>query len=158
MNSITKHSGPAALGNSVSHAWVREGPVLIVDDDANDAVRTEGIIDVSQPRFRAQILTSGEDLVAYLQGDGLYSDRSRYPCPALILLDLKMPKMDGFEVLQWLQDHPEHSNVPVVVLSGWFELSIQVMRAYQLGARSFLPKPIQPHDVQGVLALLKISI
>jgi CheY-like chemotaxis protein len=96
--------------------------------------------------------------VGYLQGEGLYQDRSRYPLPGLVLLDLKMPKMDGFQVLEWLKAHPEHAEIPIVVLSGFVDMVEQVTRAYNRGAHSFLTKPIQLRDIQSILSLLKISI
>ena len=69
-----------------------------------------------------------------------------------------MPRMDGFAVLQWLKNHPEHAKVPVVVLSGLAGMAGLVTKAYQLGAHSFLPKPVQAQDIQSVLHLLKISV
>jgi two-component system response regulator len=129
-----------------------------VDDDPYDALHAEGVVDELSPRFPVQILTSGEDFVAYLQGEGLYKDRSGYPLPGLVLLDLNMPKMDGFAVLEWLNNHPEHAEIPIVVLSGFVDLVEQVTRAYGWGAHSFLPKPIQQRDLQSILSLLKISI
>jgi CheY-like chemotaxis protein len=69
-----------------------------------------------------------------------------------------MPKMDGFAVLKWLQGHREHADVPIVVLSGCVDMARQVTRACQLGACSFLPKPVQHEDIQSILSLLKISI
>jgi two-component system response regulator len=159
MNSLMENSRQAIAEEITTQTWAREGgPVVIVDDDANDALWAEEIVDELRPRHPALILTSGEDLMACLDGKDLYSDRSRYPYPGLILLDLQMPKMDGFEVLQWLKGHPVHGEVPTVVLSGCFDMARQVTRAHQLGAVSFLPKPIHQSDLQGVLALLKISI
>jgi len=136
----------------------REGSVVIVDDSIGDAMSTEEVIDVLQPQFQTQILTSGEELLDYLQGNGLFSDRSRYPYPVLVLLDLEMRGMNGFEVLQWIKDNPAHAEVPIVVLSRWFNMAQGVTRACQLGALSFLPKPVQPQDIQGVLSLLNISV
>jgi two-component system, sensor histidine kinase and response regulator len=69
-----------------------------------------------------------------------------------------MPRMDGFEVLKWLKSRPEHSDIPIVVLSGFVDMAGQVTRAVQLGAHSFLPKPVQPQDIQSILGLLKVSI
>ena len=132
--------------------------MLIVDDDASDAMHAEGVIQDLRPKFPAQIVTSGDDLIAYLQGEGLYQDRSRYPYPGLILLDLKMPRMDGYAVLEWIKDHPEHAEVPIVVLSGFSGLVEQVMKACSQGAHSFLPKPVQLEDLQSILSLWKISI
>jgi len=135
-----------------------DGPVVIVDDDPADAMHTEGVIAELQPKLPVQILTSGEDLVAYLEGESLYSDRARYPYPSLVLLDLKMPKMDGFMVLEWLRAHPKHEDLPIVVLSGFVDMVEQVTKAYGQGAHSFLPKPVQRRDVQSILTMLRISI
>jgi CheY-like chemotaxis protein len=132
--------------------------VLIVDDDPYDAVLAEGVVGELNPRFPTQLLTSGDDLVAYLQGDDLYHDRSRYPLPGLILLDLRMPRMDGFAVLEWFKANPQHADVPVVVLSGFVGMVEQVTKAYGQGAHAFLTKPVQLADMQSVLSLLKISI
>jgi CheY-like chemotaxis protein len=158
MKSNMENADAAAGGNTATQSWSGEGPVLIVDDDPYDALLSEGVIQELHPRFPVQILASGEDLVAYLQGDDLYRDRSQYPLPGLVLLDLKMPKMDGFAVLEWLKGHPEHAEVPIVVLSGFVDMVEQVTRAYGQGAHAFLTKPVQLRDIQSILSLLKISI
>jgi CheY-like chemotaxis protein len=155
-SSTVENAGAASAGKPA--APPREGPVVIVDDDPADAMAAEGVLDELQPKLPIQILTSGEDLVAYLQGRGLYHDRGHYPYPGLILLDLKMPKMDGFAVLDWLKAHPEYADVPVVVLSGFADMVEQVTRAYTMGAHSFLPKPVQLQDMKSILSILKISI
>jgi two-component system response regulator len=159
MGKKTSSTAPeSSLGNTPAAPGRKDGPVVIVDDDPADAMLAEGVFDVCQSRFALQILTSGEDLVAYLQGTGLYNDRIHYPYPGLILLDLNMPKMDGFAVLEWVRGHPEHGDVPIVVLSGFSDLVEQVTRAYTRGAHSFLPKPIQLQDIKTILSILKISI
>jgi CheY-like chemotaxis protein len=158
MNSTRENAGAAAGDNAGAQSSPKEGPVLIVDDDPYDALLTQGVIDELEPRFPVQILTSGEDLVAYFQGEGLYHDRTHYPYPGLVLLDLKMPNMDGFEVLAWLKGHPEHKAVPIVVLSGFADMVEQVTRAYNLGAHSFLPKPVQLRDIKSIVSFLKLSI
>jgi CheY-like chemotaxis protein len=158
MKSIMENADAAVGGSAAAPSWSREGPVVIVDDDPYDAVLSEGVIHELQPRFPVQILTSGEDLVTYLQGNDLYRDRSRYPLPGLVLLDLKMPKMDGYAVLEWLKTHPEHAQVPIVVLSGCVDMVEQVTKAYGQGAHAFLTKPVQLRDIQSILSLLKISI
>ncbi len=158
MNSAKENRGEDSVAAAAVRIQPRDGPVIIVDDDPYDAMFSEGVIGELQPRFPIQILTSGEDLIAYLLGDGLYHDRAHYPYPGLVLLDLKMPKMDGFEVLKWLKEHPEHREIPIVVLSGFVDMAAQVTRAYQLGAHSFLPKPVSQEDIEGILNVLQISI
>jgi CheY-like chemotaxis protein len=158
MYSTVSNADAAHEGGAVTQYSPGEGPVVIVDDNASDALQTEEVIRELEPAFPAQILTSGEDLAAYLQGEGLYKDRGRYPYPGLVLLDLKMPKMDGFAVLEWIKEHPEHANVPIVVLSGFAGMVEQVTRAYSQGAHAFLPKPVQLDDMQSIFTLLKIPI
>jgi CheY-like chemotaxis protein len=145
-------------GQSLGGAGAKEGPVLIVDDDPYDALLAESVLDELRPRFPVQILTCGEDLVAYLKGEGLYKDREQFPFPGLVLLDLKMPGMDGFAVLDWLKEHPEYAQVPIIVLSGCVDMIGQVTRAYGQGADAFLPKPVKIDDLQSALSHLKISL
>src|SRR5207248_11387786 len=78
----------------------------------------------------------------YLKGDGKYGNRDEHPLPDLLLLDLKMPRMDGFQVLQWLRQQPGLSSLRVVVLTSSEDLR-DVNTAYQLGANSFLVKPLE---------------
>jgi len=158
MKTIMESADAVAGGSAAARSWSRQGPVVIVDDDPYDAVLAEGVIHELQLKFPVQILTSGEDLVSYLQGDDLYADRNQYPLPGLVLLDLKMPRMDGFAVLEWLKAHPEHAEIPVVVLSGFVDMVEQVTKAYGHGAHAFLTKPVQLRDIQSILSLLKISI
>jgi len=112
--------------------------VVIVDDDTADAMLAEEVIDELQPRFPVQILTSGEDLISYLKGQDLYSDRSRYPYPGLVLLDLKMPKMDGFEVARRMR--AENNGTPLLILTAKDSVP-DVVHGLDLGADDYLTKP-----------------
>ena len=141
-----------------ARASAKEGPVLIVDDDPYDALLAESVLDELEPRYAGQILTCGEDLLAYLQGEGLYKNRALFPSPSMILLDLNMPGMSGFDVLAWLKLHPEFSDVRVVVLSGAEDMVGQVTKAYGQGSDAFLPKPVKLEDLRSALSHLKISI
>ena len=115
--------------------------VLVAEDDPNDAellrlaLRAEGL---GNP---VQIVENGQKAIAYLCGQGEFSDRQRYPFPSVMFTDLKMPMVGGFEILQWLRDHPECNVIPVIVLSG-SKLPGDVKRAYQLGANSYIQKPV----------------
>jgi CheY-like chemotaxis protein len=105
--------------------------VLHIDDDPNDTALLQA----------AASKADGEQAMAYLGGAGEYGDRRLYPLPSLILLDLKMPRSTGFEVLSWVRKHPELGKVPVVILSG-SELHEDIRQAYTAGANSYLVKPI----------------
>jgi CheY-like chemotaxis protein len=115
--------------------------VLHVDDDANDAELLQAAARRISARFNLQSVYGGEEAIAYLSGSGAYSDRKRYPLPVLILLDLKMPRANGFEVLAWVRQQPQLSTLPVVVLSG-SELEADMRRASAAGANSYLVKPL----------------
>ena len=104
---------------------------------------------VSQP---GPSVRSGEEAVAYLSGEGKYANRTEYPLPVLVLLDLKMPGMDGFEFLTWIRQQEGIRGLPVVVLTSSSELA-DVNRAYKLGANSFFVKEL---DFQGLVDFTKL--
>src|SRR5258708_6317532 len=94
-----------------------------------------------------QIVTDGQEAIEYLQGAGKYHDRSQYPFPSVIFTDLKMPRVGGFEILEWLRAHPECSVIPVIILSA-SRLEADVQRAYQLGGNAYLVKPSKLEDLE----------
>ena len=116
--------------------------ILLVEDNPVDvllmqrAFRNEAFANTS-----LQIVRDGDAAVFYLNGDGEYSDRDRYPLPAIILLDLKLPRRSGHEVLVWLKQQPELKRLPVVMLTSSRQ-TLDVKRAYDLGANSYLVKPV----------------
>src|SRR6185436_11152458 len=119
--------------------------VLWVEDDADDvlligrALRKAGL---DQPA----LARDGREAVAYLSGDGKYADRAAHPFPSLILLDLKLPKMSGFEVLRWIRERPEVCRVPVVMFTSSRERA-DIDRAYDLGANGYLIKSVDHDDL-----------
>jgi CheY-like chemotaxis protein len=116
--------------------------ILLVEDNPVDillmqrAFRNETLANTA-----LQIVRDGDAAVFYLEGDGEYSDRARYPLPAIILLDLKLPRRSGHEVLGWLKNHPSLKRLPVVILTSSRQ-TVDVDRAYDLGVNSYLVKPI----------------
>jgi CheY-like chemotaxis protein len=126
------------------------GPVLLVEDDANDAILIQRSLKQAGLRNRLVVLSDGHQAVNYLSGHGPYRDRTQYPLPVLILLDLGLPKVSGFEFLQWLRNEPEFTGLPVVVLTG-SAFSPDVKRAYALGANSFLVKPTDSAELAVML-------
>lgn len=96
---------------------------------------------------------NGEEAVLYLRGKGQFSDRSKYPLPNVVLTDLNMPGMDGFELLQWLRRNPQYSIIPAIVYSS-SHLEQDVCKAYSLGANSYIAKPTSIHDMVEILRLI----
>ncbi|HWQ90800.1 MAG TPA: response regulator [Clostridia bacterium] len=115
--------------------------VLHIDDDPNDAELFRAAAVKARAAFELQSVDDGEKAIAYLKGTGPYADRERYHFPKLILLDLKLPRATGFEILSWIRSHEEFADVPVVILSG-SELQDDIYRAYNAGANSYLVKPL----------------
>jgi CheY-like chemotaxis protein len=97
--------------------------------------------------FSLQYAPDGEEAIAYLNGEGAYEDREEHPFPDLVLLDLKMPRLDGFEVLQWIRSNPVTKNLPVVVLAG-SSFRADIRRALELGANSYAAKPAKFEELQ----------
>jgi len=115
--------------------------VLHIDDDPNDTTLLQAATRKAGLSLALKNLEDFEQAVDYLSGKGHYADRSAHPMPRLILLDLKMPRATGFEVLRWIRNNPSLSKIPVIVLSG-SELQDDVRRAYLGGANSYLVKPL----------------
>ena len=115
--------------------------VLHIDDDPNDTELFQVAARRAKVQFSVQNVTDVEQAMAYLSGRGIYANRARYPLPSLVLLDLKMPRETGFDMLRWIRKHPEVGNLPVVIFSG-SELEADIQRAYAGGADSYLVKPI----------------
>jgi CheY-like chemotaxis protein len=89
----------------------------------------------------------GEEVLEYLKGEGQFSDREKYPLPTLLLLDLSMPRLNGFEVLQWLRLQPGLRRLLVIVFTS-SELPEDVNKAFELGANSYLVKPVDFEKLQ----------
>jgi len=115
--------------------------VLHIDDDPNDSELFRAAILQARLEFDLQSVESGERAIAYLSGSGDYADRERFPLPSLILLDLKMPRANGLEVLKWIRTNGASAKVPVVMLSG-SELKDDMQNAYRHGADSYMIKPL----------------
>ena len=93
----------------------------------------------------------GQECVDYLSGAGKFADRTLHPLPTLLLLDLKMPLMDGFEVLTWLKTRPDLKDLPTVVLSS-SSSDVDIQKARALGARDYF---VKPHKLTDLLVILQ---
>src|SRR5687768_1182227 len=120
----------------------REQPfVLIAEDSENDLLMLRRAFRQASITAPVQFVSDGEQAIAYLKGEGKFGRREEFPLPDVLLLDLKMPRKNGFEVLEWLRTQPSLRHLRVVVLTTSQQLR-DVNRAYALGAASFLTKPV----------------
>jgi len=114
--------------------------LLIVEDDENDFLFLQRALANEQFEVQVQHACDGVEAIEYLAGENDFANRDVHPLPNLMVLDLKMPRKNGFEVLAWLREHSEIGTLPVVVLSS-SEEPADVENAYNLGATGFLVKP-----------------
>lgn len=121
--------------------------ILLVEDDPDDVVLIQRAFSRAGSTARIDVVRDGESAIDYLSGTGAYGDRSAHPIPTLVLLDLKLPRRSGFEVLRWMRTEPAVRRLPVVVLTSSRESS-DVGRAYDCGANSYLVKPVSPEQTR----------
>jgi CheY-like chemotaxis protein len=126
--------------------------VLHVDDDLNDLTLFQHACRRANVSFTLRALPEAEQAQDYLAGKGIYADRSQYPLPSLLLLDLKMPRLSGGDLLLWLRQHESLKTLPVVVFSSSRQ-SKDVKQAYENGANSYLVKPL---DLEGLVQIAKM--
>jgi len=126
---------------------------LVADDDEADRELMRIAILRAHVPIETREVHNGEQAIAYLRGDEPYANRSDYPFPQLLILDLKMPRMDGFAVLRWLQAHPECSLLPVIMLSG-SGLEQDVMEAHRRGVRAYFVKPSDFGQLQQLVKVI----
>jgi len=125
---------------------------MVVDDDPNDLVLIERAfraIGVTDP---IHTINGGKEAIAYMMGQGKYSDRNNYAYPTFITTDLKMPGADGFAVLEHLKLNPEWAVIPTVVLTSSRDLD-DIKKAYMLGASSY---HVKPSSTEGLRLQLKV--
>ncbi len=103
--------------------------------------------------YPLQEVHNGEEAIAYLKGEGSYCDRNKFPLPTIMLLDLNMPKKNGFDVLAWVRVQPFLKRLAIIILSA-SRRSEDVERAFDLGATSFLVKPITLEELAAMMRCL----
>jgi CheY-like chemotaxis protein len=114
--------------------------VLVVEDTEEDFELLKIAIRRAKVTTRVELVRDGQEAIDYLCGAGKYADRGAYPFPGVLFLDLKLPRVNGFEVLKWLKEHEQCKVVPVMVLTS-SELDQDVDYAYRLGANCYMVKP-----------------
>ena len=118
--------------------------ILLAEDDANDVYFVKKALHRADIHNPVQVVRDGVQAIAYLRGEKEFADRQHFPMPKLLLLDIKMPKKNGLEVLEWLRSGGEEvgalNRLPVIIMSS-SSLQADIDRAYDLGVNAYLIKP-----------------
>jgi CheY-like chemotaxis protein len=120
--------------------WKQPLIILVAEDDENDIFLLERAFKKVGIGMPSHICRDGAEAMAYLKGEGKFSDRIKYPFPRVLITDLKMPKYSGMDLLRWLHEHPECNLIPKIVLSASAQPD-DVKLAHQLGANCYFRKP-----------------
>jgi CheY-like chemotaxis protein len=122
--------------------------VLLVEDDLNDIFLVKRAFRTARIPNPLQIVTDGEEAMSYLRGEGKYADREAHPLPKLMVMDIKMPRRSGFEVLEWVKSSAGPlRRIPIVIVSSSDNPS-DINRAYELGANAYMIKPMNYRSVE----------
>lgn len=127
--------------------------ILLAEDDPNDVFFMQRAFAKAGASLPLQVVGNGRETVEYLSGTGKFADRSEFPLPSLVLLDLKLPYMSGFDVLMWIRMQPSIKDIAVIVLTSSSEERDQQMAA-ELGAKAYFVKPPSREVVGEIMALL----
>jgi CheY-like chemotaxis protein len=125
-------------------------PILIIEDEPEDARRLEELLKQLAVLNPIRCFHNAVEAMAYISGQFIYADRAQYPLPKIILLDLKMPEMDGFYFLKWLRTRPKMEDILVFVITGLENVEL-IRQAYEAGAKSFIQKPCCLRDLQNLI-------
>jgi two-component system response regulator len=127
--------------------------VLLAEDDPRDAELFQAAIHSADVPLEIRHVSDGQEAIDYLRSVGPYDDRSLYPFPDLLVLDLEMPRLDGLRVLDWLREHPDCPQIPTVMLSG-SGLAQDVKEAYCRGVKTYFAKPNDFRRLQDLVRLI----
>jgi CheY-like chemotaxis protein len=127
--------------------------ILLVEDDANDVMLLRQALARNGISPHLEVVNDGEEALDYLQHSGEFSNCVQHPVPDVIFIDLKMPRMGGFEVLRWLHENPGCPIVPAIVFSA-SRLDDDIKEAYRLGASSYFVKPTEFEELQYLVKIL----
>lgn len=118
----------------------KSATILLAEDESTDVFLMRRAFVKAGVTNPLNVVRDGEQAVEYIQGTGQFADRASHPLPAILLLDLNMPKKSGFEVLEWIRGQSGLRRLPVIILSASKQKE-DVRKAYNLGANSYLTKP-----------------
>lgn len=132
-----------------------ENTVLLVEDNSKDVFLIQRALRKAKIVIPLQVVSDGDAAVHYLSGEAPYHDRVSYPLPVVVLLDLKLPRRSGAEVLMWIRQQPELRRLPVVVLTSSREYA-DINHIYDLGANAYIVKPPEFDQLVDILKTLNL--
>jgi CheY-like chemotaxis protein len=127
--------------------------ILQVEDDPNDVFFLQKAMNKVGVTNPIHVASDGQEAIDYLQGNGKFFDRSLFPFPCLVLLDLKLPYVMGLDVLRWIREQP-WTNLPVIMFSASAE-DADIAASYRLGANAFLSKPSEARQLDDIVKAIK---
>ena len=139
---------PPASASKPEHAATNV--ILLVEDSPDDVFLFLDLIKSIRVCNLIMQVHDGDEAIAYLKGEGKFTDRNSYPMPSVLFLDLRMPKVNGFEVLRWIKTQPQLKQLLIIILTHHHEVRT-VNEAYTLGAHSFLIKPLNPKELSNLI-------
>lgn len=129
------------MADDASMADYRTMNILIAEDNPADAKIALRAFAASKVRNKIYIVNDGPAALDFVYHKGEYADKEKFPAPDLIVLDIKMPKMDGFKVLETLKQDLDYSFIPVIIFTS-SKNEEDIARSYRSGAASYIPKPV----------------
>jgi CheY-like chemotaxis protein len=126
--------------------------ILLVEDEENDAMLLKMALKKNNIINPLHWVKDGLEAIAYLNGEGVYANHALYPFPEVLIVDLKMPRMSGLELLQWIRDHSNYKVIPTIIMSSSRQDS-DIEKAYDLGANTYIIKPSSFDELARVVKL-----
>jgi CheY-like chemotaxis protein len=117
--------------------------ILLVEDSEDDVFFFNRALRQVDPLRSVRVVINGLQVMDYLSGSGIYKNRKFFPLPSLVILDLKLPCLNGLEALQWIRSQEQFKSLPVIMLTSSNDTQ-DINRAYGLGVNSYFVKPTDP--------------
>lgn len=128
----------------------KKSSILLIEDNPDDAMLFQRALKKQHLEYPLQVVQQGAKAVSYVSGEGVYSDREKYPLPKLIVLDLSLPDMHGLNFLEWLRSKSSEPTLPVFILTGHVGPA-ETAEALRLGCNACATKPNQPFELENIV-------
>jgi CheY-like chemotaxis protein len=125
--------------------------ILLAEDSSDDELFFRLVLKGKSVKNPVKVVRDGAEAIAYLEGTGKFADREKHPLPGIIALDVRMPNLDGFAVLEWLAKNPDVKKSLLIIMFTELGNAAEIRRAYELGAHTYLTKPFTPEDLENLM-------